>query len=350
MEPRHFTIPVFVPQLACPFECIFCSQRRITGQDEVTRPEEVPGIVDQYLATFPKSNKVVEIGFFGGNFTGIPFREQERYLAEARVFLDRGLVKGIRLSTRPDYINESILEMLKHFGVTTIELGAQSMDDGVLLLSARGHSASDTIVASRMIRDYGFRLGLQMMIGLPGDNPEKSLDTARQIVSLGAAEARIYPVIVVRGTKLEKWTRDATYKPLSLEDAIEWTAPVLDLLESEGIIVTRVGLHPSGNLLSGKELVAGPFHPSFRELVESRLWQELLETLLPVKKEEDSAAKGKQPTLSFGPLKVHIAPGQRNAAIGHQAANRKMLEKYFIPVRFITDTSLSGRQFYADRH
>ncbi len=201
------------------------------------------------ISSFPKGNKHVEIGFFGGNFTGIPLDDQEKYLQVAQPFLEKGIVQGIRLSTRPDYIDEQGLHLLKKYGVTTIELGAQSMDNDVLQQSARGHTAEDVENASRMIIAAGFRLGLQMMVGLPGDTLEKSVFTARKIIELGACETRIYPVLVIKGTKMAEWYEQGKYKPLSMEEAVFWVKTILPLFEDAGVEVTRVGLHSSEGLL-----------------------------------------------------------------------------------------------------
>jgi histone acetyltransferase (RNA polymerase elongator complex component) len=168
---------------------------------------------------------------------------------------------------------------LKKYGVTTIELGAQSMDDEVLIQSARGHTAEDVEMASRLILAHGFRLGLQMMIGLPGDTLEKSVLTAKKIIDLGAVETRIYPVLVIRGTKMAEWYEEEKYQPLTMDATIAWLKELLPLFEEAGVEVTRVGLHSSEGLLSGKELVAGPFHPSIRELAMTEVWWDRLNIL-----------------------------------------------------------------------
>ncbi|MCK5765879.1 MAG: radical SAM protein, partial [Bacteroidales bacterium] len=193
MKTKHYTIPIFIPELACPFRCIYCDQHKITGKTHLPGPEEVKEIIEKHLASFPKRKKEVEIGFFGGNFTGIPIEEQRRYLGVAVEYLREGKVQGIRLSTRPDYINEQVIKLLKTYKVTTVELGAQSMVDEVLQASSRGHTVADTVKASEMIRAARIRLGLQMMIGLPGDKPEYDLQTASAFVELEADDARIYP-------------------------------------------------------------------------------------------------------------------------------------------------------------
>ncbi len=328
---KHYTIPVFIPELACPFQCVFCNQRKITGKLKVPAPEEVNSIIESYLETYPEGDKHVEIGFFGGNFTGIDRSEQEKYLAVARPFRESGKIQGIRLSTRPDYIDEDILQMLKIYGVTTIELGAQSMDEEVLIQAGRGHTAGDTREAAIMIREAGFELGLQMMIGLPGDTLEKSLLTAKEIIVLGATNTRIYPTLVIKGTRLEEEYLKGKYKPLELEEAVEWVKHILPLFEAVGVNVIRIGLHPSEGLLDGSELLAGPFHPSFRELVLTEIWWDLLSTFM---EKEDR-----------GNIEIAVAPGQINVAIGYEGKNRKRLLQKYGQVKFREDESLKGREY-----
>jgi len=334
MQVRHFTIPIFVPELGCPFQCIFCNQRKITDGNKIPNADETRSLIDEYLALYPRGQHHIEIGFFGGNFTGLPLDEQESYLQVAYSFLESGKVQGIRLSTRPDYISEQGLHPLKNYGVTTIELGAQSMDDEVLMQSSRGHTAGDVEMASQMIVAYGFRLGLQMMVGLPGDTMEKSLFTVRRIIELGASETRIYPVLVIKGTKLAEWYEQGKYKPLSLEEAVQWVKQLLPLFEEAGVDVTRVGLHGATRLLHGKELLAGPCHDSFRELAMTEVWWDRLKGL-------GHRAKGIEVVIA-----VH--PSQYNFAIGYYGKNRKRLLKHFREVRFGKDLELKVNEFKVD--
>jgi histone acetyltransferase (RNA polymerase elongator complex component) len=331
---RHYTIPIFIPQLACPFRCVFCNQEKITGRGHIPGVGEVINTIEQYQFSYPKGKKHVEIGFFGGNFTGINTDDQEKYLRVAKQYMDKGIVDGIRLSTRPDYIDEMRLHLLKKYGVTTIELGAQSMDNDVLTRSARGHTAEDTEKASRMIISAGLRLGLQMMIGLPGDTLEKSVLTAARIIELGACETRVYPVLVIRGTKMAEWYEKGKYKPLSLEEAIEWLKEILPLFEDAGVEVTRVGLHTSEGLLSGKELLAGPFHPSIRELAMTEVWWDRLNGLIQHENHEK--------------ISISVHPSQYNFAVGYYGKNRKKLLQHVKKVSFIKDKELKNSEFYVD--
>lgn len=335
LKTKHYTIAIFIPELACPFRCIYCDQQKITGRKDYPAPAEVREIIESHLSSFTKREKRIEIGFFGGNFTGIPGPEQETYLGIAREYLENGQVQGIRLSTRPDYIDRDTIARLKEYGVTTVELGAQSMVDKVLLKSRRGHSIEDTEKASAMIRKAGMRLGLQMMIGLPGDNPEHDRTTAEAFVRLGAQDARIYPTLVIRGTALEQLHHKGEYRVLEMVEAVRRSAEVLRILEGGGVKVIRVGLHPSEGLLSGNDLVAGPFHEAFRELVMTEIWAGEFSDLL-------QAEPGKQ-------LEIHVAPGQFNFAIGYAAKNKKALLKVYDTVVFYKDDHLKGREFHAHR-
>ncbi|HSG68558.1 MAG TPA: radical SAM protein [Bacteroidales bacterium] len=333
MKTKHYTIPIFIPELACPFRCIYCDQHKITGQSDMPSPDEVGDVVDRYLASFPGRKKEVEIGFFGGNFTGIDMQLQEEYLKVANAYLSEGRVQGIRLSTRPDYINGEVMKLLKKYKVRTVELGAQSMVDEVLHESHRGHSASDTVRASHMIRDAHMRLGLQMMIGLPGDSLENDIETARAFVELAADDVRIYPTLVIRGTALEKLFREGKFSVMGMEEAVLRTAEVYRIFEEAGINVIRIGLHPSEGLLTGDELVAGPFHEAFRELVMTEIWAGQLMPLA------DGAESDR--------LEIHTSPAQFNFAIGYAAKNKKALLEHFKTVVFIRDESLTGRQYHA---
>lgn len=331
---KHYTIPIFIPQLACPFQCVFCNQEKITSRGHIPSIPETRKTIDEYLNSFPKGVKHVEIGFFGGNFTGIPMDDQEKYLEVAFSYLEKGIVQGIRLSTRPDYIDEKVLHLLKKLGMTTIELGAQSLDDEVLMQCERGHTAMDVEMASQMITAAGFRLGLQMMIGLPGDTLEKSKMTARKIIELGAVETRIYPVLVIKGTVMEEWYHQGKYEPLSIDESVAWLKELIPLFEDAGVEVTRVGLHSSEGLLSGKELVAGPFHTSIRELAMTEVWWDRLNVL--------SAFEG------LDELRITVHPSQFNYAVGYNGKNRKRLEQHIKNVSFIKDKDLKNSEFKVD--
>ncbi len=308
---KHYNIPIFIPELACPFQCAFCNQEKISGHNLIPDDAEIIETIEAHLKSFKEKNRFVEVAYFGGSFTGIPFDQQEHFLGLVQPFIEKGLVQSIRLSTRPDYIDGKILRMLKKYNVGTIELGAQSLDDEVLKKSHRGHTAKHVEEASKLIHEFGFKLGLQMMIGLPGDSFEKSLETANKIVELGADNTRIYPALVIKDTAMHLWYKKGKYTPLSLEEAVNWTKQILPVFENAGVKVIRVGLHPSEGLLDGEELIAGPFHISFRELVLTEIWNDKLKPLL-------KTHRGKN-------IKITVPFGSLNHAIGYKAKNKKML-------------------------
>ncbi len=328
---HHFTIPIFIPMEGCRFDCVFCNQRKITGQQQLMGDEEIISKIEAYLESMPLGNNHVDIGFFGGSFTGLPLEQQKHYLELVQPWLRCKDVTGIRLSTRPDYIDSEVLQMLKAFGVTAIELGVQSLDEEVLRQSGRGHTAEQVCDASRMIKEIGFSLGLQMMPGLPGDTLEKSLATAREIVAMNADATRIYPTLVIRHTQLENLYEQKRYTPLTLDEAVEWCSHIVPLFEDAGVKILRLGLHASEGMLTGNDLVAGPFHVAFGEMVYSRIWHNVLKEI------------ASDPTSG---ITIFVHPTQLNQAIGHKALNRKMLDKNCLNVVFKPDESLKNRDFY----
>jgi histone acetyltransferase (RNA polymerase elongator complex component) len=336
VKKRHFTIPVFIPMEACPFQCIFCDQDRISGRTAVPSAEDVISILHQHLPTIPEKNVEIEVGFFGGTFTGLSPERQRSYFDTILPFIKDGRIKGIRLSTRPDFISPGILDLLRKYPVKTIELGAQSMDDEVLKRSGRGHTSNETENASRMILEAGFSLGLQMMVGLPGDTEEKSVNTAKKIVELGASETRIYPVIVIKGTPLEDLFRAGKYIPMELEEAIRMTKNIVRVFDESNVRIIRIGLHPSEGLLNRNDYIAGPFHPSFRELVITSVWTDRFRNLFNEKPGES--------------IEIRVNPAELNPAIGYYGKNRKLLEKHFRTVKFMADPEIKEKTFHADHH
>ena len=334
MKIRHFTIPVFIPEEACPNRCVFCNQHHIAGAEYTPTVEEVIMKVNTLLLTIPLGSEV-EIGFFGGNFTGIPEKEQKAYLECVQNYIETGRIQGIRISTRPDYISGEKLEFLKKYHVTTIELGAQSLDNDVLKLAGRGHSAAQVYEASRLIREYKFSLGLQMMIGLPGDTAEKSLFTAQEIISLGATSTRIYPTLVIKNTELEQLFLEGKYTALSLEEAVNRVADIVPLFIKAGVNILRIGLHPSEGLLDNTSLVAGPFHVAFGEMVFSEIWRRILSMLVFENSKKNV-------------LTITVAPGMVNSAIGHKALNKAFLLESFRKVTFIESADLKGFEYNVD--
>lgn len=279
--------------------------------------------ISEYLQTIPHQHPdvIVKVAFFGGNFTGLPISDQESYLQIVQPFIEKNRVHSIQLSTRPDYISEPILKMLKTYHVSLIELGAQSLDLDVLLQTRRGHTVHDVERSAHMILQYGFELGLQMMIGLPGDTKEKSIATAHKIAALGAQYTRIYPTLVIRDTDLEKGYKNGLYHPLTLDQAVEWCAQILPIFEQNHILILRLGLHPSDGLMHNETLIAGPFHVSFKELVLTAIWKEKLIQLSQNNKSDT--------------FEIEVPKSEINYAIGYNSSNKKFLQKRFQKVIFI---------------
>ena len=273
MSARESIIPVFVPHLGCPNDCVFCNQRRISGSLAPACPEDVTRAIEE------AGEGVSQLAFYGGSFTAIPAGEQEALLEAAQPYLESGRISSIRLSTRPDAIDGEVLLRLRRYGVETVELGAQSMDDRVLALSGRGHTAQDVEDASRSVKAAGFRLILQMMTGLPGSDDETDVETARRLAALGPDGVRVYPTVIVRDTTLCDLWRAGRYKEHTVEDAVRVCARILPVFEAAGIPVIRLGLNPTDDL-SGGDALGGAYHPALGELVRARIRRGELEALL----------------------------------------------------------------------
>ena len=272
-------IPIFVPHRGCPHDCIFCNQKKITGVSTDMSSEDVRNIVDEYLTTIDK-DAVVEIAFFGGSFTAIDVDIQKSLLSVAKEYVDKGVVHDIRMSTRPDCINQDILDMLKEYKTSIIELGVQSLDADVLRDSIRGHHAKEVFSSSNLIKENNIQLGLQMMVGLPSDTEEKCIDTARKFIELNPDCVRIYPTLVVKETGLENLLHKKEYNPFSLEECIQIVKKLLVLFYVNNINVIRVGLQATDDIQIGKAVVDGPYHPAFRELVEGEMIKNYLEYIV----------------------------------------------------------------------
>lgn len=267
---KHVNIPIFIPHLGCPYQCIYCNQRKIASA-VVPKPSELKNIISQHLDTISPDTEV-EVAFFGGNFTDIEPQLQEDYLREVEPFLASGRVKGIRLSTRPDSINEETLQHLKDRQVTTIELGVQSFSDEVLKASSRDYTAEVVFKNSNLIKQWGFKLGIQLMVGLPGDSYRFDIDSIMATIAIHPAMVRIYPTLVIADTVLETRYYQKDYTPLTLSEATVVCREMLLLLDEQKIPVIRMGLYPGDDLQADGVIVAGPFHPAFGELVQQSIF------------------------------------------------------------------------------
>ena len=276
---KQYIIPIFVPHLGCPNDCVFCNQKSISGQTKQVTKEDVKNIIEEHLKYIKKDSKV-EVAFFGGSFTGIEEAKQEELLSTAYEYIKQKKVDSIRISTRPDYIDKKILKRLKKYKVKTIELGVQSANDYILKKAGRGHTFEDVVKASKLIRWYGFELGHQMMVGLPESTTVDEINTAKQLIKLKPKMVRIYPVLVIKNTKLEKDYNDGKYKPLTVTQAVEVCKELVKLFVKKHIEVIRIGLQPTDTITNPdndkSEVVAGPFHPAFRQLVESGMWYDVI--------------------------------------------------------------------------
>ncbi len=275
MNKKHYTIPIFVPHIGCPHNCVFCNQRQITGADDDVTVLTVETTVNEHLKYIDKSSSCVEIAFFGGSFTGIALDKQNELLRKAYEYVKSGDVDSLRCSTRPDFITPEILDNLKKHGMKTIELGVQSTDDEVLKKSARGHSRDDVIAASKLIKEKGFQLGLQMMPYLPGDTREKTIKTAEDIISLSPQCVRIYPTLVVGDTALSRMYEKGLYTPATVEAAVKLCAELVEMFESNNIDVIRIGLQTTDGI--NLNTVKGPYHEALGELVRNEIYKKRIE-------------------------------------------------------------------------
>ncbi|MEG0230207.1 MAG: radical SAM protein, partial [Oscillospiraceae bacterium] len=280
---KHFNVAFFIPHLGCPHNCSFCDQKSISGKNEIVSLKDVEdGIISALLdkkKAVKKGYKVIlEICFFGGSFTAISEKQMDELLTIASKYLknENGKITadGIRISTRPDYINEKILLFLKKYGVTTIEIGCQSTNDNILALNGRGHTFKAIQCACELIKKHGFSLGCQMMAGLYGDTEESIIKTANDIINQKPDTVRIYPVTVLKNTVLETLYKDKKYELISFNKMVDICATLLKMFYEKKINVIKLGLHSSKNV--EKNFVAGYYHPAFREICESKIYEKLI--------------------------------------------------------------------------
>ena len=271
MSKNYYIIPLFVPQEGCPHKCVFCNQDRITGSKESVTAQTVYDTVEEYLKTINNKDATIEISFFGGTFTGIREEKQRELLSVAKEYKDKGLIDKIRMSTRPDYINDYILSYLQDYSVDIIELGVQSLVGEVLIGAGRGHTIKQVEDASKLIKEYGFTLGHQIMPGLPRDDFEKDIQTVERSISMKPDICRIYPSLVIKDTPMAIMYNRGEYVPYTLDEAVSICKKLYKMYLDAGVQVIRIGLQPTDTITEGKDIISGPFHPAFRELVEGSL-------------------------------------------------------------------------------
>ncbi len=322
---KQYIIPIFVPHLGCPNECTFCNQRKISGQLKNVTEKDVRETIEYYLESFKEKDAYKEVAFFGGSFTAIDPKEQESLLAAAYDYIKSKKIDGIRISTRPDCIDKHVLKRLKKYKVKTIELGVQSSNDYILKKCKRGHTFDDVKKASRLIRWNGFNLGHQMMVGLPESTELDELNTAKDLAKLKPKIVRIYPVLVIRGTELETEYKNGNYEPLSVEQAVERCKELCYFFAEKKINVIRIGLQNTDTICSPdsktSEVVAGPYHDTFRQLVESSMYYDTI-----VKKIKKINTKVKE-------VEIRVNPQNINNVVGYKRQNiEKLKELYDVDV------------------
>lgn len=299
---KRSNVAIFVPHAGCPNRCSFCDQRTISGTAFFPDADFVRGCCDTALRTM-KNPAESEIAFFGGSFTAISRPLMTMLLDAAAPYIKRGDFRGIRISTRPDCIDAELLELLRTAGVTSIELGAQSLDDDVLKKNLRGHTAKDIADSCRLIREAGFEAGLQIMPGLYGSTREAELSSIDEIIGVKPDTIRIYPVSVLKGTLLEQLWRSGEYRLRDFDDILSVCAEMVRSFISAGISVLRCGLHASDEV--AQNAVAGYYHPAFGELCDGLIYRDVLDKLKPHSEI----------------LSVLVAKGCIGMAIGHKRAN-----------------------------
>lgn len=330
---KEYIIPIFVPHLGCPNDCTFCNQKKISGQKKNIASKDVQEIIEYYLNNFKDRDKKVEVAFFGGSFTGIPKETQEELLSAAYTYIESGKVNSIRVSTRPDYINKDILKLLKKYGVKTIELGVQSTNNYILDKCRRGHSFNDVKKASKLIRRNRFDLGHQMMVGLPDSTKADEIKTAKDLIRLRPKMIRIYPVLVIKNTRLEEDFINGEYSPNTLEQAVETCAILLKMFKKKKIDVIRVGLQSTDEICNPEneksQVVAGPYHPAFRQLVESRIYY------------DEISKKIKSLNNKVKNISVLVNSKNINSFVGHKRENlERIKEIYNVNIKIKQDDSV----------
>jgi histone acetyltransferase (RNA polymerase elongator complex component) len=310
---RRYIIPIFIPHQGCPHRCVFCRQRTITNTSEdLCTPDDIKTTIESAIGSkrFP-SHTPKEIAFYGGTFTSLPTSSMESMLSAVKPFMKQGVIGAIRLSTRPDSIDEKVLDLLQSYGVATVELGAQSMDDEVLMLSNRGHTANDTVNAVQLLKKRGFQVGVQLMPGLPGDSSKVFMDTIGKLIGLKPHMARLYPTLVLKGTKLAQWYQEGRYTPMGLEETVSVCKDAGMRLEASGIPIIRIGLMSSPSLLNKGEIIAGPWHPSLGFLVRSAMHIDRLKPYLP------APGEAKTIILRAPRRDIPLLKGYKNVGLKH---------------------------------
>lgn len=308
----QYTIPIFIPHLGCKNECVFCNQRKISGASSDVKIEDIKEEIDQRLSEFKQKRKI-QIAFFGGSFTGLNIEDQINFLSLANEYVKAGKVESIRISTRPDYIDVNILKILKKYSVKTIELGVQSMDEEVLKASKRGHTSLDVIKAARLINLFGFELGFQIMVGLPKSNLDKEIISIKKLLKFNPKQLRIYPVYVLKESKLYEMYKENKYKPLEFSDAVDRVSKIIEECKNSDVKIIRIGLQSTKDITENAEDIVGPISDNFGEYALSKL------VLNEIEKSIDSTVNNN----------IYIDKKYISLAVGPKKVNRKYLEEKY---------------------
>lgn len=272
---KHYIIPIFIPHLGCEHQCVFCNQKKITGCQTPVTAAQVSTVIEERLRGI-NQERHIEVAFYGGSFTALPEAIQNQLLAPADAALQKGYIHGIRLSTRPDCITPATLANLRRHKVTIVELGVQSLDNQVLSKAKRGHDSLAVVTAVQLLKEARMHCGLQLMPGLPGEDWISLIKTVNQVVDLQPEFVRIYPTLVIADTALANLYQQGKYQPLLLPQAIVRAAYMKLIFERNRIAVIRTGLQASAELDSNVNVLAGPYHPAFGELVDSYIFYVML--------------------------------------------------------------------------
>ena len=334
-------IPIFVPHLGCKKCCTFCNQRKISGEQRQVTKDDVKKTIEYYLKNFRDTDKYIEVAFFGGSFTAIEVEKQRELLEAVQPYITSKKVNSIRLSTRPDAIDKNILKMLKSYHVKTIELGVQSSNNYILARCKRGHSFEDVKKASKLIKWYGFRLGHQMMVGLPDSNEKDDIQTAKDLIKLRPKMVRIYPVLVIKGTELEKEFNNNEFTPLTVLQAVERSKEIVKLFNKNHIEVIRTGLQNTDSISDPSkkesEVISGPYHPAFGQLVEDAIWYDKI--VEEIKK------------INAKVIKVQIEANEENInnIVGHKKENiTKLKDTYALIATVKPNNKIKKNKFKID--
>lgn len=328
---KPFIIPLFIPHIGCPFQCAFCNQKALTNISRQTLSiSQLKSEIDLFLS-YREDSHGKEIAFYGGTFLGLSRENIIQLLELAQSYIKNGSINSIRFSTRPDTITPQTLDILKKYSVKTIEIGVQSMDDHVLKESNRGHTEEDVISAVKLVKQRGYKVGMQLMVGLPGDSEEKTIETAVKTVDLNPDMVRIYPALVLKDSPMEDWFLKGSYKPFSLNGSVEAVKKIYTLFLTEKINVIRVGIQSSKDLKEGSEIIAGPYHPAYGHMVFSAIYLDLAISILKRAKVNDT-------------VEIHVNPSKVSEMRGLKNSNITELEKKygFKKISVVKDSSMDN--------